>query len=1562
MKTVTEGIYEVIDQVELDIKHMIDGTTHFEEMTVDGNATVNGLIIPSHANDQDVVTLDKNVNFIDYKNLQNTFYTRVGGSSDELNPQMAVDNSGNIYMAGVYDSDELDIYDFTNNTTPVGSLFKSGYQSLFLTKYNDAGVNQWKTKIGGYDAKTEPSIYSSGLGDTFVAMQSYGDGDIRIYDVNNVSSPVKTLDSEQYNVSNTVLVKYNTDGVFQWNCRVKIVDASGIDSFSSNTVVTSDASGNLYIVGYCPTRSFEVYDTTSDSTPVKTVLLYIQENDNDFDETFTAYFIVKFDADGKYLWFNRIEGNLEGSLDPSGFMPPPDILKYIKISINTDASNNFYLTSTFVPGNNDYPDFRIYDQGSESIVQEIDISDVFNRVIFNIKYDKDGKYIWHNMIMGTTDSYGLVQTSNCLDACGNLYLTFSNIILYGYIVLDTNVEIEQPSFVFYNNEYSDLFVSLLKFDTDGKFVWNNYINTNDTTTDEFIVNPVITCNNRYVNGQYRPNLYLQVNAYVDNYLGGFNFRHANSIDISNNTIDNVAYTLQNKEYYMEDYTIHSILSKYDTDGNFEWACTSGAYVNDELDLLSTSIVADNDGHVYVGGAYYNQLYIWDTETNGVNDGSKGSLQNTGGFDIYLIKYNRFGLLNSSTHRNIYLEDSTDIPDGVEKSIVITNNNNSGPVDCLILKPLDAGFGYQVRKNISLVDSLDLVCNNGIWIPKIQADQITISNDIDVIDVNTKLSIIDYEDISSTSWYATVDGSDGSGNITNERNVRMGTDKDGNLIVIGTFDGINSQINYLYGNDYLTVNESDTSGNKDIFIAKYFPNGIVNWGTHIGFDTDIGDNTPNVYTDANGNSYISIVKTNDFTANTVYIYDTRDNSTVHKEVELYNSSTLVVKYDKDGIYQWNIRIQAGDYNTYGTSDSIAVADKDGNLYVTGYQVDISGLVILDSGNQETNIQNGLGGSFLCKFDKSGKYVWSIGNEYGTIEGYKASISCDLSGNVIMTGVYQDTIDIYQIIDGSNNLYESLDILSGNYGLYMIKYDSTGKVIWTNGLYMDTSGPNDQVTNPVTTIDGNGNFFLAAEVTGEYAYIYDTRDSQNARETVELPDPGVTNTILIKYSPVGIIQWYTFVSGISGQPSISVDNRYVKGINNNSVFISGSYGNNTLKVYYSVTEGTPNSYEVLTDVSGNNVFIAKYDTNGNFDWISKAGGSDNPINSCILADKDGHVYLAGEFNTTSIDVYQGWSLYNDPNIYVAISVDNSDTTNNTYDIFLVKYNRYGIVNNGSGNYMFGRELFLENSSDIPNGTEKTIVITNNVQNNNNNTPANVCLMIIEKDQSHGYLAYRTLWFCEGVTMICYNGKWIMKSSSTGDALPKRSIIMWGGNQNNIPAGWGLCDGTTYHGVETPDLRGRFVLGYNPNSAVAVDSTGSRAPVNTINSAGGELNHQLAIGEIPAHTHGITDPTHSHSINDPTHTHTATTYDAGSSLSPFGSSVSTAGGNSVSVNSASTGITINAASTGISNHYTGGKDSAVNGTTNISPATYPTTGGTVPHNNMPPYFVLAFIMKCY
>jgi hypothetical protein len=89
-----------------------------------------------------------------------------------------------------------------------------------------------------------------------------------------------------------------------------------------------------------------------------------------------------------------------------------------------------------------------------------------------------------------------------------------------------------------------------------------------------------------------------------------------------------------------------------------------------------------------------------------------------------------------------------------------------------------------------------------------------------------------------------------------------------------------------------------------------------------------------------------------------------------------------------------------------------------------------------------------------------------------------------------------------------------------------------------------------------------------------------------------------------------------------------------------------------------------------------------------------------------------------------------------------------------------------------------------------------------------------------------------------------------------IPRGVIVMWSGSILTIPSGWSLCNGT----LGTPDLRDRFVVGAGSDSGTGVvfnpvtgAATGTYAPGNT----GGEVAHQLTIAELAAHSHSLYNP---------------------------------------------------------------------------------------------------------
>jgi len=93
-----------------------------------------------------------------------------------------------------------------------------------------------------------------------------------------------------------------------------------------------------------------------------------------------------------------------------------------------------------------------------------------------------------------------------------------------------------------------------------------------------------------------------------------------------------------------------------------------------------------------------------------------------------------------------------------------------------------------------------------------------------------------------------------------------------------------------------------------------------------------------------------------------------------------------------------------------------------------------------------------------------------------------------------------------------------------------------------------------------------------------------------------------------------------------------------------------------------------------------------------------------------------------------------------------------------------------------------------------------------------------------------------------------------------MPKGGIIMWSGALSVLPTGFALCDGSNVadYGI-VPDLRGRFVVGVDPRittSTVATNVTNLTENYGIIGSTGGKPNVTLKAAQSgsPEHDHPI------------------------------------------------------------------------------------------------------------
>lgn len=161
--------------------------------------------------------------------------------------------------------------------------------------------------------------------------------------------------------------------------------------------------------------------------------------------------------------------------------------------------------------------------------------------------------------------------------------------------------------------------------------------------------------------------------------------------------------------------------------------------------------------------------------------------------------------------------------------------------------------------------------------------------------------------------------------------------------------------------------------------------------------------------------------------------------------------------------------------------------------------------------------------------------------------------------------------------------------------------------------------------------------------------------------------------------------------------------------------------------------------------------------------------------------------------------------------------------------------------------------------------------------------------------------------------------------------------------VPAGWLLCDGSSYSITANPQYTKLSqvlgeLYGNNPNVTLVIPDMRSRFPLasgdgvgaalsnRVLATTGGAETHTLSVGEMPAHTHNF------NSANDDFN------FSSGAYPTPLSKP-------SIALNDSGSLIWPDAVLS------TGGAGSSSSGGTGAD---------TTPHNNMPPFMVLNYIIK--
>ncbi len=318
----------------------------------------------------------------------------------------------------------------------------------------------------------------------------------------------------------------------------------------------------------------------------------------------------------------------------------------------------------------------------------------------------------------------------------------------------------------------------------------------------------------------------------------------------------------------------------------------------------------------------------------------------------------------------------------------------------------------------------------------------------------------------------------------------------------------------------------------------------------------------------------------------------------------SNDIFLAKYDADGNFLW---VKGMGGSQADDARSVAV-DKDGNAYITGGFKSIP--AEFDRGGTGNGSISNTGSTknsdiFLAKYDKDGNFLW-VNKMGGTGNDNGYGVAIDGSGKVYVVGAFSGNAEFDP--SGSGGMLAS----SGGYDIFLAKYDTNGDLIKAQGV--GSSGADHGLG---VAVDREDNVLI----TGYFA-----------SATLDFNSGGIiknTNTsidiFLAKYDSSGTALWAKSMGGAKQDHSQAIA---VDGIGN--VYITGTFESPDADFNREGNNGSVNN------AGSYNVFLAKYDPQGNYLWAKSMGGSEYDWGLAVTVDnRMGGIYMAGYFSSPKVD---------------------------------------------------------------------------------------------------------------------------------------------------------------------------------------------------------------------------------------------------------------------------------------------------------------------------------------
>jgi len=714
---------------------------------------------------------------------------------------------------------------------------------------------------------------------------------------------------------------------------------------------------------------------------------------------------------------------------------------------------------------------------------------------------------------------------------------------------------------------------IYRYDAQNKELWNQYLST------------------AFVNVSYPNNVSLSMDDY--------GFIYVSSVMLYTPTNENKLY-----------------VRKFDEEGNTVWARFRGSNINTSEKISQQT---DASGNTYITYTVNNLLNnVWEP-------------------NIYLTKYNASGqVVWEKTAGGVDKDYSTQlaldklgncyltgrIQQKVLFSTIEVNNPNSGLSDVFVAKynslgetewvlnagnaGIDAGFAVKL-------DKLNNCYITGTYASNISFGKTRLTTGLSssfIAKVNQ-----DYKDTLSIFTLPLNNLTYISGSKIDIEYKTSGKFKSGSVYTVELSDPSGG---FFYPTPIGTGTVSPIASvipPLSVLSSKYRVRVVCSSESVYGNDngSDIAINNAALQITPNWDWSKSILSTNllNVTDNTnnLFVVGNYTNSIQLGTFQLNGTGTYIAKYNDKGVVLWLKKLTNGEAKLTNLS-----TDSEGNLLVSG----VFSLSVTVGSKSMTS--SGLKDVFLAKFNANGEFLFA--NQFGTTaeEDVYKSISVDIDNNIVFLYNSAKLLNIIKLDPNGTKLWNSSFYITGDQFSFDVSQDQFSNIYLvinniknasnTEDPYyfykLDPSGNQVWVKSSINTgnSSSNPNISLSTDIDGNSVLLF----SKWNQETYH-------NLMMVKYDATGQQTWTREIIGTDGDYSeeVTIDKQ-------SNIYLTGRF-------QHTVNFGGIGISNFNSGVS--DIFVAKYDKDGNSIWVKQAGeiGLDAP--SSISVDQNGNCYVSGSF---------------------------------------------------------------------------------------------------------------------------------------------------------------------------------------------------------------------------------------------------------------------------------------------------------------------------------------------